>query len=149
MIFITGGAYQGKTEYAIENFNLAENEILDLAGYDNKMSLEFYFMMNMEGIKCVKNLHQMIRVAVEPSNLSAQGLTKEEMLEEIEVSIEDLSDKTPDMIFIMDEVGGGIVPIDKAERDYREAVGVVGCRLAKKAECVYQVVCGIGRVIKQ
>lgn len=54
----------------------------------------------------------------------------------------------PDIIFICDEVGNGIVPIEKSERDYRECVGRVLCVLAKEADRVERVHCGIGQVIK-
>ena len=29
MIIITGGAYQGKTSYAVQNFNISEDDITD------------------------------------------------------------------------------------------------------------------------
>jgi adenosyl cobinamide kinase/adenosyl cobinamide phosphate guanylyltransferase len=34
MIFITGGAFQGKTEYAIKNLGVREADILDCEDYD-------------------------------------------------------------------------------------------------------------------
>ena len=48
----------------------------------------------------------------------------------------------------MDEVGGGIVPVDPEDRIYRELVGRAGQRLAKEAEQVHRVLCGIGVRIK-
>lgn len=46
-------------------------------------------------------------------------------------------------IITMDEVGCGIVPIDRAERDYREAVGAAGQLLAANASQVYRIQAGI------
>lgn len=148
MIFITGGAFQGKTEYAIKNLGVREADILDCEDYDRTTSPEFYFMMNTVGIKCVKNIQILIKSAVEPENLSIQNMTVEDMVEEIEDSLEGLFEKNPGMFFIMDEVGNGIVPIEKSDRDYREAVGNIGCFLAQNAERVIRVICGIGQVIK-
>lgn len=47
-----------------------------------------------------------------------------------------------------DEVGCGIVPMEKSERDYREAVGHAGQMLAAAAAEVYRVQCGIAARIK-
>lgn len=56
--------------------------------------------------------------------------------------------KHPDCVIICDEVGGGVVPIRVEDRMYREATGRVCCELAKKADAVYRVFCGIGQRIK-
>lgn len=49
-----------------------------------------------------------------------------------------------DCVIISDEIGYGLVPVDAFERQYREAAGRVNCYLAKRAEQVVRVVCGIG-----
>ena len=46
------------------------------------------------------------------------------------------------------EVGGGVVPIDPAERAAREAAGRLACLLAQRAETVVRVFCGIPTVLK-
>ena len=54
----------------------------------------------------------------------------------------------PDIIIISDEIGYGVVPVNKFDREWREAVGRISCYLAEKAENVIRVVCGIGNKIK-
>ena len=54
----------------------------------------------------------------------------------------------PDAVIVMDEIGCGIVPIEKDDRAWREAVGRIGCALAEKAETVERIVCGIPVKIK-
>ncbi len=54
----------------------------------------------------------------------------------------------PPEVITLDEVGCGIVPMEKAERDYREAVGHAGQILAAAATEVYRVQCGIASRIK-
>lgn len=54
----------------------------------------------------------------------------------------------PDSIIICNEIGGGIVPMDKSDRVHREKTGRVCCQLAKNASAVYRVFCGIGTRIK-
>lgn len=54
----------------------------------------------------------------------------------------------PQAVIICDEVGSGVVPIDPGDRAWRETVGRTCCALAKKADAVYRVTCGLGVRIK-
>nr|WP_297176345.1 bifunctional adenosylcobinamide kinase/adenosylcobinamide-phosphate guanylyltransferase [uncultured Agathobaculum sp.] len=47
-----------------------------------------------------------------------------------------------------DEVGCGVVPIDRADEAYREAVGRLCCALAAEADVVVRVTAGIPQFIK-
>ena len=51
-------------------------------------------------------------------------------------------------VVICDEVGSGVIPLEKERRLGREATGRLCCRLAKEAERVVRLVCGIPTVIK-
>ena len=57
--------------------------------------------------------------------------------------------KSEPLLITMDEVGCGIVPLKKEERDYREAVGRAGQKLAAAAREVWRVQCGIPVRIKE
>ena len=46
------------------------------------------------------------------------------------------------------ELGGGLVPIERAEREKREAAGRLACLLAERANTVVRVCCGLGQVLK-
>lgn len=46
------------------------------------------------------------------------------------------------------ELGCGLIPVDAFDRDYREIVGRISCELARNAEAVYRVCCGIATQIK-
>lgn len=63
--------------------------------------------------------------------------------------LEDLADELSryDAV-IATEVGGGVVPLDRAEREARERAGRLNCLLAGRAETVVRVFCGIPQVIK-
>lgn len=67
--------------------------------------------------------------------------------EDAERAIETLGIRS-DAIVICEEVGCGIVPADLSERVYRERVGRACCLLARQADRVHLVRCGIGSVIK-
>lgn len=54
----------------------------------------------------------------------------------------------PDAVVISELIGCGIVPLSPEEREFREVVGRCQIRLAKEAEEVVRVICGIGQKIK-
>ena len=54
----------------------------------------------------------------------------------------------PEAVVTANEVGSGIVPLDREERTWREACGRALCVLAGHADQVTRVVCGIGVRIK-
>lgn len=51
-------------------------------------------------------------------------------------------------IVISTEIGCGVVPMDPAERERREAAGRLSCLLAERAETVIRVVCGLPQLLK-
>lgn len=56
--------------------------------------------------------------------------------------------KCPDAVILCDEVGCGVVPIDPDQRAWREDVGRLCCRLAKRAERVERIFCGLPMTLK-
>ena len=62
--------------------------------------------------------------------------------EDLEALADDLSAQYP--VLIATEVGGGVVPMDPAQRVAREAAG----RLAQRAESVIRVCCGLPQALK-
>ena len=126
MVLIVGGAYQGKTDYALKNYGLDRVEIANGKTFDFE---------NTDGIKCISDYHEAVKRFIENGT------------DPIEFS-EKLIDNNPDIIISMNEIGNGIVPLDKSERVWREQTGKTGCFLAKKADEVIRVTCGCGVKIK-
>ena len=73
--------------------------------------------------------------------------------------MQDLAATAPDLTALADalaahpvviatEVGGGVVPVDPAQRAAREAAGRLSCLLAARAETVVRVCCGIPQLLK-
>ena len=56
--------------------------------------------------------------------------------------------KRPDAVILCDEVGCGVVPMDREDRAWRERVGRTCCTLAERADRVVRVYCGIPMVLK-
>lgn len=65
-----------------------------------------------------------------------------------ETCLDGLLTANPDVIILCNEVGCGVVPVDPAQRAWREAVGRLCCRLAERAEDVERIFCGLGMVLK-
>lgn len=51
-------------------------------------------------------------------------------------------------VVITREVGGGIVPMDGAEREWREVHGTFVQQLAHRAHHVTRILCGLPEVLK-
>ena len=66
-------------------------------------------------------------------------------LDEVDALFETLLQKE---VVICNEVGSGVIPMDRAERLGREAVGRLCVCLAQRAEAVVRLVCGIPTVIR-
>lgn len=63
-------------------------------------------------------------------------------------SAECICRENPEVIIICDEIGCGIVPLEKSDRDYRENVGRIMCRVVERAEHVERLICGIPQRLK-
>ena len=99
-----------------------------IAGYDAEYD-------RLKTAQAVRDLHLLIKkIMLDGGNPIAQ--------------IQRLIADNPDIIIISDEIGYGVVPVNKFDREWREAVGRISCYLAEKAENVIRVVCGIGNKIK-
>jgi len=131
MILIIGGSFQGKEEFAKKLIGQQKG------GEENWEQLvcrgDEPWQKALEK-PCLVNFHGFIR-----------------QLQETEEAEKFLCQvlKSEPLLITMDEVGCGIVPLKKEERDYREAVGRAGQKLAAAAREVWRVQCGIPVRIKE
>ena len=61
---------------------------------------------------------------------------------------EKLVNERDDIIIISDQAGGGIVPLDMEDVEWRELHGRIMCKLVRNACHFERIICGIGQVIK-
>ena len=131
-----GGFAQGKLEYVKCRYN--ENQkteklfvkVIDCAdSHYKKMLLETEC-----DVLILNHLHLWVR------DLLDEGMEEEKILSWIK--------SNPDAIVICDELGNGIVPIKKQERIWREQTGRLMIELAKQAERVERILCGLGQRLK-
>ena len=124
MILIFGGAYQGKLEYAKENWNISDDDIFTCM---EKLELDpdkkVYYGLE-------KFIYACVLEGKEPKDVISQ--------------IGDVTSK----IFIVNDISQGVVPIEADRRAWREAVGRTMLWLGKNADEVHRVFCGLGQRLK-
>lgn len=145
-----GGAFQGKLEYVLEKKGCLK--VADGAGCSlkdikeaqvlNHLHLYIKRLINKEGAAYNTTVDDTITA---DDTIMAETTAKTMPAAEI---INDIYEANPDIILICDEVGGGIVPLKKEDRIYRETVGRALCCAVKKSDRVERVMCGIGQCLK-
>ena len=126
MIFVTGGCFQGKQQWVLQNCQVQPFRVADGA------------VCSMEAIKSagvLDHFHLLVRRWMQAGKIPADETDKI------------LSDN-PALVIITDEIGSGIVPLDVKEREWREVHGRICCQLAGRADAVFRVIAGIGQKIK-
>lgn len=155
-----GGAFQGKLEYVLEKkgcLKVADGTGCSLkdikeAQVLNHLHLYIKRLINKEGAAYNTTVDDTITTddtitadTTADDTITADTTSKTMPAAEI---INDIYEANPDIILICDEVGGGIVPLKKEDRIYREAVGRALCCAVKKSDRVERVMCGIGQCLK-
>lgn len=124
MILVFGGAYNGKLAYIKEKYNLDEEDIF----YCNSSNI------NLEK-KVICGFHIFVRNMI---------LENKSPLEYIENNMDKLKDK----IIITDDIGLGIVPIEKIDRIWRDEHGKSIQYISSKSKKVIRIFLGIEKVLK-
>jgi adenosyl cobinamide kinase/adenosyl cobinamide phosphate guanylyltransferase len=124
MIFVIGGAYQGKLDYVRERF--PGKTVFQCGADDPEPDLS---------ADVINALHLMIL---------AQARAGDDALAWLRERLPELKGK----IVICDDVTCGIVPVDDETRLWREICGRCMTLLARNADEVIRVFCGIGSRIR-
>ena len=126
MILIIGGSYQGKLDFARQRFQLAEDEIQVCT--EDTSALDF-------SRRCIAYIDRFalnrVRSGFEPADALGTDFGR-----------------LNDMIFIANDVSGGVVPMDPTLRAWREACGRMNLKLAKASDEVWRLFCGIPQRVK-
>lgn len=126
MKLVIGGCAQGKLSYVLKN---------SAVGADRVFEGEIPEDTEKAGTIIIDQFHQWVK-----RRLLQNGCPEREIFDFIK--------EHPDCVIISDEIGNGIIPMEAFEREYRERTGRILVELAKKAEAVERVICGIGQKIK-
>lgn len=124
--FVIGGTAQGKLKYVLDKNNLTKEDVCngEECDYNNINKRVLY------------NFHLLCRRLLK-DNINILSF------------VEALLEKNNDIIIISDEIGCGIVPLDKEERIWREETGRACTNIAKKAAIVIRVMAGVPVIIKK
>lgn len=133
MRLVIGGYAQGKRKFVLEKYHLREETVWDGVLPDDTE--------RADGMVVIDHFHLWVRRRMEDG-----GCPEEEILDYLD-RLSRLN-RDADCIIICDEIGNGIVPADAFERAYRERTGRILVLLARRAEEVERVLCGIGQRIK-
>lgn len=124
MILITGGAYSGKTEFAMRRFSLSEKDILDGAECTVEQACS---------CRAIRDFQLFVRRF---GMNGGAGLA------------ERIYAENPDIVVISDEIGSGIIPMEKEDRIWREENGRACCSIAGNSAAVVRMCCGLPAMIK-
>ena len=135
-----GGFAQGKLEYVKCRYN--ENQKTEKLFVKVIDCVDSHYKKMLLETECdvliLNHLHLWVR------DLLDEGMEEEK----IQTTILFWIKSNPDAIVICDELGNGIVPIKKQERVWREQTGRLMIELAKQAERVERILCGLGQRLK-
>lgn len=123
---IIGGAYNSKLNFALKYYNLKQED------FQNGAECDLNTAFSKKGIY---NLHLLIKRFI-TSGIDDYNKIIEKILSS---NIE---------IIICNEVGNGVVPLDKIDNQMREYVGRILCLLSEKSTRVIRIYYGIPSVIK-
>ena len=143
MILVIGGAFQGKREYARQLSGLGK-EAFERLMADGNAQARSKTPEDLSGESFVSRLLDGKRFLVNCQGLVRQAL---ERGEDVGETIRQVLEARLELI-TLDEVGCGIVPLERSERVYREAVGTAGQILADSAREVYRMTAGIAMRIR-
>ena len=62
--------------------------------------------------------------------------------------VEALCAKGANIIFVLNDVGSGVIPIEASSRKYVDRSGIIGQKLAECCDEVYEVTLGLGKRLK-
>ena len=125
MILIIGGSYQGKLEFAKSRFGLDDSDIFLCT--EKTDALDF-------GKRCLAYVDRYalnrVRAGAEPADAFKANAPRK------------------DAIVISTDISSGVVPIDPVTRAWREACGRMNNAIAREADEVWRLFCGIPQQIK-
>ncbi len=126
MVFVIGGAYQGKLDFA--RANLAEPGAAIFSCAETTLEIDW-------SCQVIDKIHLLIW-ARQQAGLDPQAYLSQHRVQ--------LADK----IVICDDLSSGVVPIDRETRLWREQVGRSSVWLAREADRVVRVFCGLATDLK-
>ena len=140
MIFIIGGAFQGKLDYAIEKYNLKDDDVFECSEAEGcRVAGEMSGGEELPAIdfskKCIYKIQEFtyacVKCGVEPLDYFLEHETEWQ-----------------DSILICEDIFCGVVPMGVDMREWRQATGRLCKYLSRQAESVVRIFCGLEQKLK-
>ncbi len=169
IIFITGGARSGKSEFALktaENMGHKKAYIATAESLDDEMKNRIEMHRKQRGndwhtieeprkltnvFESLQSKYDIVLVdclTLWISNLMGDGLADETILKNADTISKSVDNGKCSIIFVSNEVGMGIVPENPLARRFRDAAGKINQIIASISDEVYYMVAGIPVKIK-
>ena len=124
MKLIIGGAYMGKLHFAKEYYGFSEGQICDCAALEPDFSA-----------KCIRHLEEYVYRCV---------LRQEDPV----AFFRENREKWEHCVLICRDISGGIVPMNREDRQWREKTGHLCQYLSREADRVSRIFCGLEQRLK-
>jgi len=124
MILIIGGAYQGKLDFAMRHFGIGDSDVFSCTGTQIDFSKP-----------CIVNLEEFVRHCLQQGVESVDYFRGHRALWQ-------------QSILICRDISCGVVPMEREERQWRQATGRLCQYLAGEAEQVSRIFCGLEQRLK-
>jgi len=165
---LTGGGRSGKSRYALELADTRKHKafIATAEAFDDEMKLRIANHQKERGpdfftveepidlARAIRELPASTEIAVIDCltiwlcNLMCKIKGDPEIYEPMEQFLQLLTRPQCDLVIVTNELGMGIVPMDKITRRYRDLAGTLNQRVAALADRVILMVCGLPIMIK-
>ena len=123
---IVGGSHSGKRA-RVEQLGFSAQDIADGGACNLDKAFERPVLYGLHLL-----VRRLMQQEQDPAAIIAQGLQEGVV-----------------RIVVCDEIGCGVVPMDRLERDWREQTGRILCQIAQQAPSVERVFCGIATEMKK
>lgn len=123
MHLIIGGAYMGKFTHVMETYGFSEDQVCDCEKEP------------LRPAACVRHLERYVLECVKKG-------------EDPCAVFRDDREQWNDTVLICRDISGGVVPMDRQERLWREETGRLCQYLSREADKVSRIFCGLEQVLK-
>ena len=162
-IFYFGGQKSGKTKAGIKKaLELSENEKpYYVATYDNSFGddsmqnrIDKHILERKENFITIEESKDLTKIVEENRTYLIDCISMwlfnnlENKEETLKVQLQEICKIEANIIFILNDVSCGIIPLDKESRRFVDFSGLIGQELAKLCNEVYEVKYGLERRLK-
>jgi len=161
-ILYFGGQKSGKSKLAEQKaLEIAKSKPYYIATYDNSFNdkemiqrVELHKSKRKDNFITIEEIKDISKVVKEGDTYLVDCLSMwllnniEKDMDNLKKQIELISKIDANVVFVLNDVNSGVIPMDKISRKYIDFSGILGQKVASFCDEVYEVKLGIGIKIK-